>query len=31
VNVVLVTAKNAAIKGVNWTRQGKDNNTCKAV
>ena len=31
VSAVLVTVKIVAIKGVTRYRQGKDNNTCKAV
>ena len=31
VNVVRVTARNAPIKGVTRFRQGKDDNSCKAV
>ena len=31
VNVVYATARRAAIKGVTWFRQGKDDSSCKAV
>ena len=31
VNVAHATARNAAIKGVTWFRQGKDGSSCKAV
>ena len=31
VNVVHATARSAAIKGVTWFRQGKDDSSCKAV